>query len=305
MVFEDLDAALLSVWGSSASDVWVVGSDAGDGPIVLHFDGTEWRQLDTGAEGALWWVSGDGRGSIWMAGDAGLVLRYDIGADTFERMETPSDAQVFGIYPVGLDEVWAVGGDGATGAGVAWRYDGATWSVVDDVPADAAAEGAFFKVWSPGPDEVWIVGLGGVALHRHDHTWTVLDVPLPRPLFTIHGNGADALAVGGFLSGMAVRVTNDGLEDVTAPGMPQLNGVWVRPDGTATAVGVQGAVWSWDGTSWAAVSGVPRTSLDFHSVYADPDGGVWAVGGFVVSDPLHGGMLAHLGPPVPTEFIDP
>ena len=44
VVHEDLDGALLSVWGTSASDVWAVGGDVGDGmgPLVIHFDGTSW-----------------------------------------------------------------------------------------------------------------------------------------------------------------------------------------------------------------------------------------------------------------------
>ena len=42
-----LDSALLSVWGTSASDVWAAGSDArdGQGPLVLHFDGASWQRL--------------------------------------------------------------------------------------------------------------------------------------------------------------------------------------------------------------------------------------------------------------------
>ena len=43
-------AALLSAWGSSASDVWVVGGrpDLAAGPTVLHFNGTAWQRIDIG-----------------------------------------------------------------------------------------------------------------------------------------------------------------------------------------------------------------------------------------------------------------
>src|SRR5690606_15027734 len=58
LVFENLDPALLSVWGSAHDDVWTVGADAGDGPMVLHFDGTDWTRLATNQSGNLWWVAG-------------------------------------------------------------------------------------------------------------------------------------------------------------------------------------------------------------------------------------------------------
>src|SRR6187401_1155953 len=56
LVAEDLESALISVWGSSERDVWAVGSDRGDGPLIEHFDGTRFARLDSGASGHLWWV---------------------------------------------------------------------------------------------------------------------------------------------------------------------------------------------------------------------------------------------------------
>src|SRR5262245_43354297 len=40
LVFNKLPGALISVWGTSENDVWTVGGDPGDGPTVLHYDGT-------------------------------------------------------------------------------------------------------------------------------------------------------------------------------------------------------------------------------------------------------------------------
>ncbi|HEX2881555.1 MAG TPA: hypothetical protein VHO25_18625, partial [Polyangiaceae bacterium] len=59
VIHEELGGALLSVWGRSSSDVWAVGGDSGDGtgPLVLHYDGSRWQQLQTGQDaGTLWWV---------------------------------------------------------------------------------------------------------------------------------------------------------------------------------------------------------------------------------------------------------
>jgi hypothetical protein len=49
-VLQNLPAAVLSVSGTSSSDVYAVGADArdGHGPYVIHYDGSTWKRLDTG-----------------------------------------------------------------------------------------------------------------------------------------------------------------------------------------------------------------------------------------------------------------
>src|SRR3954470_6184615 len=62
-------AALLSVHGTSASDVWIAGADDGKGPIVLHFDGSSWERKATGLHGPLWWVHATAEGPVFFAGE--------------------------------------------------------------------------------------------------------------------------------------------------------------------------------------------------------------------------------------------
>src|SRR5262249_17724997 len=59
LILKQLPAALISVTGTSASDVTTVGADPDDGfgPYVLHYDGQKWKRLRTGATGDLWWIS--------------------------------------------------------------------------------------------------------------------------------------------------------------------------------------------------------------------------------------------------------
>jgi hypothetical protein len=72
-VFTGLPGALLSVTGTSDSDVWAVGSDANDGqgPLVLHFDGSAWKRYVTGISGDLWWAQVFADGSVFAGGTAG------------------------------------------------------------------------------------------------------------------------------------------------------------------------------------------------------------------------------------------
>ena len=111
LLHSNLDSALLSVWGTSGSDVWTVGGDArdGTGPLVLHYDGTSWERMTTGqAQGDLWWVFGFEGGPIYMGGSGGVILRYESGM--FTLVSTPGTATVFGIWGATQDDLWAVGG---------------------------------------------------------------------------------------------------------------------------------------------------------------------------------------------------
>src|SRR5450432_1141740 len=102
-------AALLSVHGTSANDVWIAGVDDGKGPVVLHFDGTAWERRATGVRGNLWWVHATAAGPVFFAGENGLFLRYQDGA--FERLKTPALGKdtLYGVWAAAADDVYAVG----------------------------------------------------------------------------------------------------------------------------------------------------------------------------------------------------
>lgn len=291
VVFSELDGALLSVWGTGPDDVWTVGSDAGDGPYVLHWDGTRWERISTGVSVDLWWVHA-GVERVWMCGDDGVVLRYDRTRGELETVDTPTDLRLFGVYEVAPDEVWAVGGDPSQQVGVVLRHDGSAFVEVE-LPSEAA-EGSFFKVWGPAPDDLWIVGHGGRALHWDGQALSARDVPMGRPLLTVHGAGADVVAVGGFGTGLLVQIEDGQLVDRTPPAAPQLNGVFVAGE-HAWAAGNQGALLERTAEGWATRDDAPRLAQDYHAVYADPEGGVWAVGGNIVAPPYHRGVLTYFG----------
>ena len=100
-VLQALPAALLAIAGTSANDVYAVGADAHDGlgPYVLHYSGGNWRRLNTGATNNLWWISVTPiDGAFYMAGENGLVLRYDPSTNTFTQMSVPGTQVLFGIW---------------------------------------------------------------------------------------------------------------------------------------------------------------------------------------------------------------
>lgn len=308
VILQDLPGALLSVAGTSSSDIYAVGSDPRDdkGPLVLHYDGGAWQRLETGAEGDLWWISVTPiDGSFYMAGDGGLILEYDLTTRQFRRYETPGDALLFGIWGPAENDLWAVGDD-KDGGGVIWHFDGDEWTVVDLTgirgEAGPAPRGlpvgdgvpALNKVWGPRGDEVYAVGQGGVVLRFDGERWMDVPSPTTRPLFTVHGNDTLVAATGGFFSDNVIIELDDGSFVVRpASGAPQLNGVFIAPDGSGAAVGKDRAIALRTGGVWELHDSVEREDREYHAVWIDDEGGIWAVGGELSL--LEEGLLSHSG----------
>ena len=101
-VVDDLPGALLSVWGTSTTDVWVAGANSldGQGPQVYHYDGLSWTRMDPVVSGGdLWWVFGFEEGPVFVGGENGIILRYEDGE--VEKMSTPFTGVVYGIWGAG------------------------------------------------------------------------------------------------------------------------------------------------------------------------------------------------------------
>jgi hypothetical protein len=310
LVHDGLPGGLLSVWGTSSRDVWAVGAAPLDGaaPTVLHFDGTSWSSEDTGSTGDLWWVFGFAAGPVYAGGTGGQILRYANGS--FERMQTPGTGNVFGIWGSSANDVWAVGGQpgGANGA-FAWRLSGDSWTEVPDFPSGLASTDALWKVFGRGSDDVWMVGTGGKTLHWDGSTLTQAFTGLAESLFTVHGNSQRFVAVGGYGTGLilerAVPDADSTWVNVSPPSAPSIVGVCLT-EKAGYAVGEFGYVatrgrggWQDEKTSFDVTLGV----RSLHSVWLDPDGGVWTVGGEIRELPLTDGVMLHKGKPVPTGTV--
>jgi hypothetical protein len=308
---QDLPEALLSVSGRSSTDVFAVGADKGHGPLVVHFDGKSWKQLQTGQTGDLWWVQAvPGGHAVLMAGASAMVLRYD--GSRFERLETPGLGRqtVYGVWGKSADDFYAVGSAGGR-SGFVWHYRAGTFeneAIPVNVPrvADGQTPG-FFKVWGDG-DDVWVVGAAGTILHRKGKApFGVAQSPTKETLFTISGDHDRLLAVGGGSNGVLLERTNGAFHDTSPTGTALLQGVYASPQGD-WASGERGLVYArpQPGSRWVPVEhglSIPA-AYSLHSIYADETGGVWSVGGDVLSPALDHGMMIHYGSPVPPVVVD-
>ncbi len=304
-VAEVQDEALLSVTGRSSSDVWAVGADRGAGPRVVHFDGTQWQALRTGQRGDLWWVHAFAQGPVMMAGANATILRYENGQ--FTRMSTPGLARqtVYGLWGDRPDDVYAVGSVSGRG-GFIWHFDGTAWREVALPAADMprTPDGDFpglFKVWGNGQGDVYVVGALGVVLRsRAGGAFERLPTGTTSRLFTVYGAGSTVVVVGGESNGEILELSASGRFERRAPqGAPLLQGLAVAPDGTAWATGSLGEVYRRKGGPWERVEHGQTLAVEsLHAAWVDPDGGVWAVGGNVLSGSLDQGAILHQGPEV-------
>jgi hypothetical protein len=116
--------------------------------------------------------------------------------------------------------------------------------------------------------------------------------------FTVHGDAHDVAIVGGLTNGILLEDRGAGLSTSTPPGAGMLQGVWLASDHTLYTAGIAARVFRRgpSESAWSDISGdYPVQSL--HSVWADPDGGVWTVGGNVLTTRLDDGAALYMPPP--------
>jgi hypothetical protein len=131
---------LLSVSGSSASDVWAVGSST-NGTLEFHWNGTSWASIApvAGIGASLSGVSALTRSDVWAVGNSPdypegtLTVRWN--GSNWVRVPSPDHAGPNGtalnaVVALSRNDVWAVGNYGANG-GVpqTWiiHWNGRSW----------------------------------------------------------------------------------------------------------------------------------------------------------------------------------
>jgi len=149
-VVSGLPEAVLSIWSNDQDEVWLCGadSDSSMGPLILRKKGNRWTRYLSGFEGDLWWVFGVGD-SRYFVGESGLFLRHQVGTEIFERIETGTQATLYGVWGASEDILWLVGGfvSPENGEGVLLKMEDGLVRSVTDLPKSVSPTAAFFKVW--------------------------------------------------------------------------------------------------------------------------------------------------------------
>ena len=147
--------ALNGVWGSGATNVFAVGANG----VILHYDGMEWRSMDSGVSETLYGIWGAAGDNVFAVGRFGTLLHYDGAA--WRTMESGVQSSLYSVWGASGTDATAVGWNGAF-----IHYDGSGWR-----PSDSNTWRPLYDVWSIGA-EGFAAGFDGVILRRRDGAWT-------------------------------------------------------------------------------------------------------------------------------------
>lgn len=183
------NSSLESVAVAGANDVWAVGEDRDDPslpkPLVMHWNGSAWQLVPGPAvpTGSFDEVQVAPDGSIWTAGWASIdgkehavVYRYARGA--WQPLTTGLEESINGnaLTVIANNDAWL-----GLNAGLA-HYDGKSWKLTDDVPADGSQIPTALA--AAGPKDIWAVGVNHgstgelpLVLHYDGSDWTQVATP--------------------------------------------------------------------------------------------------------------------------------
>ncbi len=162
---------VLSMWGSSASDVWMAadngtyasherglllhgtprGEGEGDDPLV-------WKSVDSQSALTLNAVWGSGPNDIWAVGVLGSIRHWTPGKVRFDKVASPTTVTLNAVWGSGPNDIWVVGDSGTV-----LHYDGTSFEP-STVQLPLGRRPNLYGVWGSSANDVWIVG-DGVALH--------------------------------------------------------------------------------------------------------------------------------------------
>jgi hypothetical protein len=176
------------IWGSSSSDVFIVGESKipFEGGCVAHYNGATWTFQITESNtffNGIWGFSGS---DVYAVGGGFDYDVYHYNGVTWSPMSS---------LPIGLRQVWGTSPTDifASGAvGKIFHYDGSDWSMqFEDISLNLGG------VWGFAWNDVYVSSDQGLVLHYNGITWSILETPCTRTFHSVWGPSPDFLfAVG-------------------------------------------------------------------------------------------------------------
>ena len=139
---------LRSIWGTSDSDIFVVGSNG----QIFHFDGMAWTPMTSGVSGVILNdVWGDASNDVFVVGGNGTILHYDGAA--WHRMTSNTGSDLSSVGGTGHGDVFA------GGRGVLYHFTGVSWAPMEPATEDV------YGMWVEKQD-TFFAGVGAVSRLR-------------------------------------------------------------------------------------------------------------------------------------------
>jgi len=229
-IYPELGMELNGIWGSSSSNVYVVGGTfigvAFGGqrpvmPILIHYDGVNWLQgYIEGLPGETVkdiWGSSENDIFVVAAGYAYIkrsqILHYD--GKSWTVMKRIPSTVLYDVWGSSGTDVFAVGHNDE--GGVIWHYDGRKW-----IQMETGQNMEWFypnAVWGSSGEDVYVGGMTGWGVtpfpifHYDGRTWSAMANP-PVNVEGIWGSSAtDIYAAGWDYNWNGVILHYDGTDD--------------------------------------------------------------------------------------------
>ena len=165
---------LLSVYGFGEDNVFVGGAEG----TILHFDGKQWTQMDSGGRWTLKRMWGSAPDNLYGVCTDGKILRYD--GTVWKPEDTENFPPMSAIWGRGSDDIFVGCRLGKIG-----RWNGSQWKFMSSgTNTDVAA------LW--GNEEcMYAVGFDGLVLRLVGDHWERLTFNSNAELYSICGFGSD------------------------------------------------------------------------------------------------------------------
>ncbi len=173
---------LLGVAATSVKDAWAVGYNAGDGPLILHWDGVKWTRsaLPASAAGRVKAVAASSATNAWAVTTgtkSAQILHWN--GQRWRQLVVPAIAghpyELEGVTATAANNAWIVGiWRGDVIHPVILHWNGISWkSVATHDPATLPDGDNLTAVSASSADNAWAVGsaANALALHWDGHSW--------------------------------------------------------------------------------------------------------------------------------------
>ena len=272
---------LWSVWGSSATDVHVVGVKG----TVLHFNGRR-----PSAVGAPWWktqslstveeltaVWGSSHYDVTIVGGAGSLRHYD-GLSWSKVTHTNSQA-LWALWSHGAGAAFTVGAAG-TVLRDSRSQTPSSWTALTSGTSQTMRD-----VWGFSGSDVVAVGDNGTILRYDGTTFAPMTSPTKETLNGVWGTGpSNMLAVGN--NGTLLTYDGTSWKKINTPTAMNYHAVWGKGATFVVVVGDQGTVLQFTGLGWAQMP--TGSTANLRDVWGAAITDLWAVGEL--------GTILHFGP---------
>ena len=270
------DYSLEYVWGTSLSDVFVVGESG----TILHWDSNEWTVMDSATAADLYEVWGTAPDNVFAVGEHGTILHYD--GMFWSPMESSTTERIIAIGGSSSRDIVAFTQDADV-----LIYDGVSWKIMDRKMPQSTL---LWDAWANSSTNIFLLSVGYIVAeynmaHYDGIGWIGLKCQSDDSkahLLHIWGSSSGNLFAAGD-GGVILRFDGQEWKTIKDDFPTFVGGGWANSPSDVFVVGWKGVITHYDGETWHYFDN--GVSVPIVGVWGSIDSEIFAVG--------RGGTILH------------